>query len=55
MKYCLIYLKISVINEFPFNFNPILKCNTYIINIDDNENKEEVLGLKNAKNIWLIK
>ena len=48
-------LKISFINEFPFNLNPILKYNTYIINIDGNENKEEVFGLKNAKNIWLIK
>ena len=32
-----------------------MKCNTYIINIQGNENKEEVLGLKNEKNILLIK
>ena len=49
------YLKISLVTEFPFNLNPILKYNTYIINIDVNENKEEVFGLKNAKNICLIK
>ena len=43
------YLKISLVTEFPFNLNPILKYNTYIINIDGNENKEEVFWFEKCK------